>query len=247
MFQFAARQATLPIAGSSKLFPIHRIYCIGRNYREHALEMGHNPGSGRTREAEPFHFQKPADAVTTSPSVPYPTRTSNLHYEAELVVAIGKQGRNLQTLEEAHELIFGYALGCDLTRRDLQNDAKKLSRPWDASKGFDDSAPMTAIVRKCDMHGRETSPATDDEFWNTEIKLWVNDELKQSSTLDQMIWTVPEIIQYLSRYFILLPGDLIMTGTPAGVGPLHVGDHVRIECGDQLPECTFTIVAPRDE
>ncbi|KAI2497721.1 Fumarylacetoacetate (FAA) hydrolase-like protein [Fragilaria crotonensis] len=119
---FAVRQATLPITSSSKLFPIHRIYCIGRNYREHALEMGQKPGNAEL--GEPFHFQKPADAITTSPLVPYPTKTSNLHYEAELVVAIGKQGHDLQTLEQAEDLIFGYALGCDLTRRDLQNEAR---------------------------------------------------------------------------------------------------------------------------
>jgi fumarylpyruvate hydrolase len=234
---FAVRQATLPITSSSKLFPIHRIYCIGRNYREHAVEMGHNPGNSGV---EPFHFQKPADAVTTLPLVPYPTQTCNLHYEAELVVAIGKHGHNLQTLEQAEDLIFGYALGCDLTRRDLQNNAKKLSRPWDAAKGFDYSAPMTSIVPKGDIVG---ATGGTDAFLKTEMKLWVNEELKQSSTLDQMIWTVPEIIQYLSRYFILLPGDLVMTGTPAGVGPLCVGDHVRIQCGDQLPECRFEIVA----
>ena len=213
---FTVRHASLPILNSMKIFPIHRIYCVGRNYREHALEMGHNPD----RE-QPFFFQKPADAVTTSPWVPYPTQTSNLHYEAELVVAIGKEGRNLQTLEQANDLVFGYALACDLTRRDLQDQAKKLSRPWDASKGFDHSAPMTSIVTREDI-------GDEDVFLQTEIKLWVNGELKQSAPLSHMIWSIPETIQHLSTYFTLLPGDLIMTGTPAGVGKLEMDDNVRI-------------------
>ena len=231
---FAVRQAALPILNSSKSFPIHRIYCVGRNYRDHALEMGHNPD----RE-DPFYFQKPADAVTTATVVPYPSQTSNLHYEAELVVAIGKRGHKLQTLEQAHTMIYGYALGCDLTRRDLQDQAKQLSRPWDTSKGFDNSAPMTAIVPK-------ESIGDIDTFVKTELKLWVNEELKQSAQLDYMIWSIPETIQYLSRFFTLVPGDLIMTGTPAGVGPLHVGDTVRIQCGDHIPECVFVVGSPHE-
>mmetsp|Transcript_27226 Transcript_27226/g.45403 ORF Transcript_27226/g.45403 Transcript_27226/m.45403 type:complete len:242 (-) Transcript_27226:274-999(-) len=235
---FKVRQAALPILSLSKtnlIFPVHRIYCVGRNYRDHAIEMGHDPD----REP-PFFFHKPADAVTTSHSVPYPTQTSNLHYEAELVVAIGKGGgMNIQSLDEATSLVYGYAVGCDLTRRDLQNEAKKMSRPWDTSKGFDSSAPMTAIVPKTDMvdggnHFLETA----------EIKLWVDNDkdLKQSAPLSHMIWSIPETIQHLSRFYRLVPGDLIMTGTPSGVGPIDVGDEVRISCGEELPECRFTMV-----
>lgn len=243
---FQVRQAVLPILSKQSnstnlVFPIHRIYCVGRNYRDHAIEMGHNPD----REP-PFFFHKPADAVTTNDTVPYPTMTCNLHYEAELVVAIGKESSssgstNMMSLDEASSLIYGYAVGCDLTRRDLQNEAKKLSRPWDASKGFDCSAPMTAIVPKEDL-------LANSDLERDEIKLWVkssndNDfQLKQSAALSNLIWSVPETIQQLSQYHRLLPGDLIMTGTPAGVGPLHVGDEVRISCGDELPECRFTMV-----
>lgn len=232
-FLFPLRQATLPIRGVDKVFPIHRIYCVGRNYREHALEMGHNPD----REA-PFFFQKPATAAVTSDEhrVPYPPQTTNLHHEAELVVAIHKSGRDLKSVEEAQQLIYGYALGCDLTRRDLQQEAKKLSRPWDAAKGFDSSAPMTTIVPKQEF-------AHDIVDQEEILQLWVNEELQQSAPLSTMIWSVPETIQHLSNFFTLQPGDLIMTGTPAGVGKLEIGDNVRIACGDTLPECSFTMVA----
>jgi fumarylpyruvate hydrolase len=244
---FKVRQAVLPILSHNSItkknlvFPVHRIYCVGRNYRDHAIEMGHNPD----REP-PFFFHKPADVVSLASSpgdgakVPFATQTSNLHYEAELVVAIGKESSSHEgavvepTLEEASDLIYGYSVGCDLTRRDLQDEAKSLKRPWDTSKGFDYSAPMTAIVPKEDV--------SDDFLESQDIRLWVNDELKQSAPLSNLIWSVPETIQYLSRYYRLLPGDLIMTGTPAGVGPLAVGDDVRISCGSDLPECRFEMV-----
>jgi fumarylpyruvate hydrolase len=229
---FPVRQASLPLLKDpSKVFFIHRIYCIGRNYRQHAVEMGHDPD----REP-PFFFQKPPDAATTSSQIPYPSQTKNFHFEAELVVALGKEGRNLESLEAANDLIFGYSIGCDLTRRDLQAEAKKLSRPWDAAKGFDYSAPMTPLVLKedVDLGG----------LLGTPLELWVNGDLKQSAPLSQMIWSIPETVQHISRYYTLLPGDLIMTGTPAGVGKLDVGDKVQITCGSELPECCFEVIEP---
>mmetsp|Transcript_8049 Transcript_8049/g.12606 ORF Transcript_8049/g.12606 Transcript_8049/m.12606 type:complete len:240 (+) Transcript_8049:75-794(+) len=233
---FSIRQACLPLLSSaSEVFPIHRIYCIVRNYREHAIEMGHDP-----EREPPFFFQKPADAATTSRIIPFPPKTTNLHYEAELVIALGKKGRNIDTVEKAQDLIFGYSVGCDLTRRDLQAEAKRLSRPWCIAKGFDHSAPMTPIVRKEEISTNFISS-------DTKIRLWVNQELKQNSPLSEMIWDIPEMIQYLSRYYTLQPGDLIMTGTPAGVGKIQVGDKVRISCGANLPECHFAMVEPSEE
>jgi fumarylpyruvate hydrolase len=209
-------------------FPVNRIYCIGRNYREHALEMGGNPD----REP-PFFFQKPANAIVDTPAkIPYPPMTSDLHYEGELVVAIGETGFNM-TEQEANECIYGYAVGCDLTRRDLQDQAKKQSRPWDTAKGFDCSAPCGSIVAKKEIRLEES----------TILKLQVGNEVKQEGMLGQMIWSVPETLAYLSRYFRLMPGDLVMTGTPAGVGPLEVGDSVKISCGE-LPPCEFSITEP---
>ena len=209
-------------------FPVNRIYCIGRNYREHALEMGGNPD----REP-PFFFLKPANAIVDTPAkIPYPPMTSNLHYEGELVVAIGGTGLNM-TEQEANECVYGYAVGCDLTRRDLQEQAKKQSRPWDTAKGFDCSAPCGPIVAKNELRLEDS----------TILKLQVGNKVKQEGMLGQMIWSVPETLSYLSRYFRLMPGDLVMTGTPAGVGPLEVGDSVKISCGD-LPPCEFSITEP---
>lgn len=215
---------------SSQRFPVNRIYCIGRNYGEHAIEMGGNPD----REP-PFFFQKPANAIvdtTETSSVHYPPMTSNLHFEGELVVAVGKSGQDLNQ-EQAQECIYGYAVGCDLTRRDLQAQAKKQSRPWDTAKGFDCSAPCGPIVEKNEVK------VTD----STILKLQVGNKTCQESTLERMIWSIPEMLSYLSQYFRLMPGDLVMTGTPAGVGKLDVGDAVKITCGD-LPPCAFSIVDP---
>jgi len=218
---------------TSTEFPIRRIYCVGRNYREHAIEMGHNPD----REL-PFFFQKPADsAVVCCPSssistVPYPMATSSLHYEAELIVAISKDGRKIST-DRAMEHVYGYSLGCDLTRRDLQAEAKKMGRPWDAAKGFDSSCPLTPIIPK------EEIDMGDD----TQIQLEVNGDLRQSSPLAKMIYSVPEIVSHLSELFFLRQGDLIMTGTPAGVSELAVGDEVSITCGEMLP-CRFIVGPP---
>jgi fumarylpyruvate hydrolase len=207
--------ASVPVAASSDTFPVHRIYCVGRNYVEHAIEMGH---SGR--EA-PFFFMKPADAVLpvaegTIGRMHYPTLTKSLHHELELVVAIGKGGRNIRAADAmAH--VWGYAVGLDMTRRDLQAEAKKLGRPWCIGKGFDESAPIGPIRRAA-----ETQLDA-----NSVIHLDVNGAKRQSSTLGKLIWSVPEIIEHLSAAWELAPGDLIFTGTPEGVGPLQAGDRIE--------------------
>ena len=203
---------SLPINGSSHRFPVHRIYCVGRNYADHAREMGGNP-----EREPPFFFTKPADAILESGNpVPYPPRTANLHHEIELVVAIGRQGADIP-LEDANAYIYGYAVGNDLTRRDLQFASRDAGRPWDTAKGFDHSAPITAIHRIEDVGLLEKG-----EIWLT-----VNDQKRQTSNLTDMIWSVPEIIVELSQLYTLMPGDLIFTGTPSGVGPLVPGDEVE--------------------
>ena len=207
-------RASVALAGSEARFPVRRIYCVARNYAEHAREMGYDPD----REP-PFFFAKPADAlVENGCDVPYPPRTNNLHHEVELVVAIGKGGRNIP-VETAESHIYGYAVGNDLTRRDLQSLAKKDGRPWDTAKGFDHSAPISAIHRVDEVgHLREG------RIWLT-----VNGEARQDGNLSAMIWSIPEVIAELSTLFELRAGDLIFTGTPAGVGPVKPGD--VIECG----------------
>ena len=189
---------------TSDVFPVRRIYCVGRNYREHAIEMGGDP------KEPPFFFMKPNDAIVNtsahpSPCIPYPNSTNNLHYEGELVVAIGKDIDNTSSDDWNNivkESIYGYAIGCDLTRRDLQSNAKKASKPWDASKGFDYSAPCGPIVPKEDV----------DVTGDTKLCLHVNDVLRQESTLGCMIWDIPDILHYLSQLFAVKAGDLIMTG-----------------------------------
>jgi fumarylpyruvate hydrolase len=198
------------ITGRSERFPVHRIYCVGRNYAAHAREMGMNPD----REP-PFFFSKPADAVVANHAVvPYPPRTANLHHEIELVVALGRGGRNI-VAAEALGHVFGYAVGNDLTRRDLQFQARDQGRPWDTSKGFDHSAVISAIT---------AGAAVDLE--NGKIWLKVNGEYRQQARLGELIWSVPEVIAELSTYFELRPGDLIYTGTPAGVAPVKSGDRL---------------------
>jgi fumarylpyruvate hydrolase len=201
----------VPVAGGGS-FPVHRIYCVGRNYAEHAVEMGH---SGRE---PPFFFMKPADTLVysapgTTATMPYPTLTSNLHHEIELVVAIGTGGRNIAAAA-AHRHIFGYAVGLDMTRRDLQNDMKKAGRPWSIGKGFDHSAPIGAI----------TPAAQVPNIGQATISLGVNGAVRQSSTIAQLIWNVAETIEQLSIAWELQAGDLIYTGTPAGVGAVVAGD-----------------------
>ena len=209
-YDFAPPMApSVEIAGASTRFPVHRIYCVGRNYAAHAREMGADPA----REP-PFFFSKPADAVVPNGApVPYPPRTANLHHEIELVVAVGEGGRNIP-VSSALAHVFGYAVGNDLTRRDLQAAAKAQGQPWDTSKGFDHSAPITAIRRVADV-GHPARGA---------IWLEVNGQPRQRADLCEMIWSVPEIVSELSMLYELKPGDLVFTGTPAGVGPLVRGD-----------------------
>jgi fumarylpyruvate hydrolase len=204
---------SVEISGAGQRFPVHRIYCVGRNYAEHAREMGSDP-----KVEPPVFFTKPADAIVPSGgAIPYPPRTENLHYEVELVVAIGGAGRNIAA-GQARGHIFGYAVGNDLTRRDLQGASKKKGLPWDTGKAFDASAPIGAI-----------RPVSLGHVERGRIWLSVNGETRQQSDVSEMIWGVPEIIAELSTLFELKAGDLIYTGTPAGVGPLEPGD--RIECG----------------
>ncbi len=199
------------IQGTEAVFPVHRIYCVARNYAAHAREMGMDP-----EREPPFFFAKPADAIVADGApVPYPPRTRNLHHEIELVVAIGRGGREVP-VERALEHVYGYAVGNDLTRRDLQTLAKNEGRPWDTAKGFDASAPIAAI-RPAAAVGHPSRGA---------IWLEVNGERRQSADLAEMIWNVPEVIAELSTLFELAPGDLIFTGTPAGVGPLVPGDEI---------------------
>lgn len=222
-----AVQPSVAVAGSEVRFPVHRIYCVGRNYAAHSREMGGDP----SREA-PFFFTKPADAVVASgANIAYPSRTTDLHHEIELVVAIGKGGRDIAPAR-ALEHVFGYAVGIDLTRRDLQNESKKAGKPWDTSKGFDQSAPIGTI--------RPASAA--DHPQRARIWLSVNGELRQQGDIADLIWSVPEIIAELSALFALAPGDLIYTGTPAGVGAVKPGD--RLEGGiDGVGTLTASIVA----
>ena len=201
----APRPVTLPVHGSAARFAVRRIFCVGRNYAEHSREMGGDP----SREA-PFFFTKPADAVVTSGStIPYPPMTEDLHHEAELVVAIGTGGADI-ALADAPAHIWGHAAGNDLTRRDLQAQAKAARRPWDMAKGFDHSAVIGAL---------HAGPLSDGAITCT-----VDGRMTQSARLSDMIWSVPEIIAELSRYVMLQPGDLIFTGTPAGVGPILRGE-----------------------
>lgn len=200
-------QASLPVRGGGS-FPVRRIFCVGRNYADHAREMGSDPD----REP-PFYFTKPADAVLVGGAdMPYPPATKDLHHEMELVVAIGTGGRDIAE-SDALTHVWGYCAGLDMTRRDLQNAAKKTGRPWDMGKGFDHSAPMGELV-----------PAQGIDPGRGRIELKVNGQTRQVSDLGQMIWSVPEVIANLSRLVELAPGDLIMTGTPGGVAAVAKGD-----------------------
>ena len=212
----AQPQPFVPVTERADAFPVHRLYCVGRNYEEHAREMG---ASGR--EA-PFFFCKPADAVLCASAgpiaIPYPDRTADLQHEVELVVAIGAPGYRV-TAEQAARMIWGYAVGIDLTRRDLQAEAKRLGRPWEVGKAFDRSAPIGAMRPSIKVG----------ELGTQRIWLDVNGRRRQDGTVSQMIWGVEETVSQLSGFFELAPGDLIFTGTPAGVGALLPGD--RIEAG----------------
>lgn len=228
VFDPPAISTTRVIGGG--LFPVRLIFCIGRNYAEHIREMG-----GDAKSSPPVFFTKPRDAIVSSGSaIPYPQATDNLHYEGELVVALKTGGKNLKTREEAGALIFGYAAGCDLTRRDHQARSKKSGAPWDTAKGFDNSAPIGAIRRIDDLTPHNLDGAT--------VVTRVNGETRQRAPLSAMIWSVPEIIMALSQQFELKAGDLIFTGTPEGVGPLRPGDEVEVAI-DGLPELEFRIEA----
>jgi len=223
-FVFAPEATSqVPVRGSEACFPVRRIYCVGSNYREHAREMG------TSLREPPCFFSKPANAVFTGDSVPFPPMTGDLHHEVELVVALGAGGAGIP-VENALERVFGYAVGVDLTRRDLQADAKKQGRPWSTAKGFDHSAPVSAIRTVSEIGHPE----------NASMRLEVNNELRQNANISDMTWSVPEIIAELSRFFELKAGDLIFTGTPSGVGQLLPGD--RVECGiETIGELTFTV------
>lgn len=208
-YVFAPAIAAVPTRAGS-LFPVRRIYCVGRNYAEHAREMGHDPN-----EAPPFFFGKPADAlVTGGADMPYPTQTADLHHEIELVAALASGGRDI-AVGEALSHVWGYAAGIDMTRRDVQARAKSGGRPWDMAKGFDHSAPIGTLAPVESLGGH---PA------HGRITLTVNGALRQEGDIDQMIWDLPHVIAELSRWVELKAGDLIFTGTPAGVGAVGPGD-----------------------
>jgi len=205
-------QPSLAVEGSDARFPVGRIYCVGRNYADHAREMGHDPD----REP-PFFFMKAANSVVPSgATLAFPVGTKDVHHEIELVAAIGKGGKNIP-VEKALEHVWGYAVGLDMTRRDLQGEAKKMGRPWEMGKSFDESAPMSAL-RPASQIGHPQKGA---------IWLKVNGQVKQQGDLAMQIWSLPEQINYLSNLITLQPGDLIFSGTPAGVGPVKAGDKLE--------------------
>jgi fumarylpyruvate hydrolase len=208
----APAQPSIPVVGQTARFPVRRIFCIGRNYADHAREMG-----ASVDKANPMFFTKPADAVVTDGAdVPYPSATNDLHHEVEMVVALGAGGSDL-SVEQAGKLVWGYGVGLDLTRRDLQAQAKAKGAPWDVAKGFDHSAPISALVP-----ASEVTPTA-----STRITLEINGELRQEATLGDMLLDVPEILSALSKLFELKAGDIVYTGTPAGVSALVRGDTFR--------------------
>ncbi len=217
----------IPVSGSEQMFPVHRIYCVGKNYAAHVREMGSDP-----QRDPPCFFMKPADAATTSARIPYPPGTKNYHYETELVLAIGKEGRNISA-ENTADYIYGYAIGFDMTRRDLQTASGGLGHPWDTGKGFDHSAPVSSIYPASVAGNME----------NGRITLSVNGELKQDADLSQLIWKSNEIIAQLSKLYLLKPGDLIFTGTPAGVGAVLPGDKLLATI-EKLGELSIEITEP---
>lgn len=220
---------TVPISGSDAQFPVRRIYCVGRNYAEHIREMG-----GDERQP-PFFFQKPADAIVLDGAqVPYPTITADFQHEIELVLAIGKGGRNIAETDSA-EHVLGIAIGIDLTRRDVQVEARKAGRPWEIGKAFDHSAPISPLK----LLGDSTLPASG------KISIAVNGELRQKGDLADMIWNCAEIINQLSRHYELFPGDLIYTGTPAGVGAIIPGDRL-VGSIEGIGELTISVGAMPD-
>ena len=218
-------RAAVAIQGMDARFPVRRIFCVGQNYADHVKEMG-----GDASKPAPFFFGKPADAVVASgAAIPFPSQTANLHHEIELVAAIGKGGAEIRR-EAALAHVFGYGAGVDLTRRDRQAEAKERGRPWDVAKGFDRSAPISALKPVAQSGHPE----------HARIWISVNGAMKQDANIDRMIWPVPDIIAFLSLSFELQPGDLIFTGTPSGVGPLKTGDAVKGGV-DGIGEIEFTL------
>ena len=204
--------ARIPVRGDDAFFPVHRVYCVGRNFADHAREMGAEVPATR---GTPVFFLKPADAVVTDGVVPFPPGTHELHHEVELVVALGRDAPpGLLSPEQAQALVFGYGVGLDLTRRDLQAAAKAKGLPWDTGKAFDCSAPVSWIVPVSEVGALD----------GRRLSLTVNRELRQSGSLSDLIWNVPDILRELSALYALRAGDLVFMGTPAGVGPLRVGD-----------------------
>jgi len=197
----------IPVTGGG-IFPVRRVYCVGRNYADHALEMGHDPD-----KEPPFFFQKNADNLDPSGEFPYPPRSEDVHHEVELVVALKSGGRDIP-LDEALDHVYGYAIGLDMTRRDLQARMKKMGRPWEIGKAFERSAPVGVLHPVAEVG----------HIAEGRISLSVNGEMRQDGNVNQMIWKIPEMIAHLSHYYDIAPGDVIMTGTPAGVGPVERGD-----------------------
>jgi len=218
-------RTSLPVRGSDQRFPVRRVYCIGRNYAAHSIEMGGDPN----RES-PFFFQKNPDNLDTSGEFPYPVKSSDVHHEIELVVALKSGGVNI-SVDDALEHVYGYAVGIDMTRRDLQAEMKQTRRPWEIGKAFERSAPVGPIVPASDIGHPDSG----------KITLNVNDEIRQQGDLNQMIWKVPEMIAYLSEYFEIGTGDLIMSGTPSGVGPVVRGD-VMVGAVEGIGELVVTVV-----
>ncbi|MDC0435404.1 fumarylacetoacetate hydrolase family protein [bacterium] len=208
----APEQATLSIAGSTKTFPVHRVYCVGRNYAAHAVEMGHDPD-----KEPPFFFQKnPDNLIPDATEFPYPKISKDVHHEMELLVALKSGGDDIP-VEKALDCVYGYGLSLDMTRRDMQGEMKKLGRPWEIGKAFEMSAPAGPVMPVEQVGHPDTG-----EIW-----LKVNDEIRQSGDLNQMIWKTAEMIAILSTLFTLRPGDVILTGTPSGVGPVERGDKMH--------------------
>ncbi len=202
----------LPVVGSDALFPVRRVYCIGRNYAAHAIEMGHDPD----RE-DPFFFQKNPDNLDTSGEFPYPPKSSDVHHEVEMAVMLKSGGRNIP-VEKALDCVYGYAASLDMTRRDLQGAQKKLGRPWEIGKAFEASAPIGPVHPASEVGHLDQG----------KITLTVNGEVRQEGDLNQMIWKVPEQISYLSDYYELAPGDVILSGTPSGVAAVQKGDVMEV-------------------
>ena len=215
---------SLPVAGSDLRFPVGRIFCVGRNYAEHAREMGHDPD----REPPFFFMKAPSSIVPSGSTVDYPVATKDVHHEIEMVVAIGKGGKHIP-VDKALDHVWGYGVGLDITRRDIQGEAKKMGRPWEMGKSFDQSAPCSAL-RPATEIGHPAKGA---------IRVKVNGEIKQQGDLSQQIWSVPEQIAYLSGLVTLQPGDLIFSGTPSGVGPVNKGDKLEGHV-DGVGELTIT-------